>query len=214
MALSAGIFVLQWLSYNIDALASITDVLLYAPLYSKPAQFEPWRMLTSVFAHSPTFIMHILLNMYTLWLFGRQLESFLGSARFVALYLLSGLGGSVAVLLWVYVEPMSLVVPVVGASGAIFGLLGAFLVIGRALGSNMTGLVVLLAINLVIGFLPGTSVAWQAHLGGLVVGAIVGLVFMRTRREADASRQKALLGAVAGALVLLSFSFFVVPPLF
>ena len=77
----------------------------------------------------------------------------------------------------------------VGASGAIFGLMGAFLVIQRRLGGNTTQLLVLLGINLVIGFIPGFNIAWQAHLGGLVVGALVGFIFVETRQRSRQALQ-------------------------
>jgi membrane associated rhomboid family serine protease len=184
----------------------ITDRLLYAGAYSYPGPgFEPWRLLTSVLVHSPSLIFHVLLNMYTLWIFGPLLEGLLGRGRFLALYVLSGLAGSLGVLF--LSSPFQ---PVVGASGAIFGLMGAFIVIQRRLGGNSTQLLVLVGINLVIGFLPGTSIAWQAHLGGLVAGALIGLIFVQTRRRDQQALQLGLLGLFAAVLVLLSFSKFFV----
>lgn len=212
MIACALIFAGQWITQTLPGLPSVTEALWYAPFYSLPQAFEPWRMMTSVFTHSPSIIFHILLNMYTLWLFGRQLEQFLGRMRYLALYLLSGLAGSLFVMFWAYVEPQSLFTPVVGASGAIFGLLGAFLVIGRHMGGNIRALLVLLAINLAIGFLPGASISWQAHVGGLIGGALVALIFMRTRLPRQQGTQRLMLAALAGALVLLSFSYFVVAP--
>lgn len=212
MALSALVFIAQWVTETVAGLPSVTRALWYAPLYSLPQAFEPWRMLTTVFAHSPSVIFHILLNMYTLWLFGRQLEHFLGRGRYLSLYLISGFAGSVFVMFWGYVQPSSLLVPVVGASGAIFGLLGAFLVIGRKMGGNMTSLLVLLAINLGIGFLPGAAISWQAHVGGLIGGAVVALIFMRTRQPKQRRTQIVLVSAWAALLVALSFSYFVVAP--
>ena len=92
----------------------------------------------------------------------------------------------------------------VGASGAVFGLLGALLVIGRHLGANLTGIIIVLAINLVIGFIPGFQIAWQAHVGGLAVGALIGLVFARTRRPQQLGTQIAYLALiVVGLLALL-----------
>jgi len=183
----------------------VTDRLLYAGLYSYPGSFEPWRMLTSVFVHSTGFIFHVLLNMYTLWIFGQILERMLGRGRFLALYLLSGLAGSLGVLF--LAGPYT---PVVGASGAIFGLMGAFLVIQRKLGGNATQLLVLVGINLVIGFLPGLNIAWQAHVGGLVGGAIIGLIFVQTRERNKRILQLVLLSAFALLLVVLSLSKLVV----
>ncbi|MBX3094906.1 MAG: rhomboid family intramembrane serine protease [Cryobacterium sp.] len=172
----------------------IGDVVTAYLLYYPPLTLsEPWRMLTVAFVHSTASPFHLLFNMYALWLFGRILEQLLGRWRFLALYLISGFGGSVAVLL---LAPTSLVV---GASGAVFGLFGAFFVIQRRLGSGSMQLIVVIGINLVIGFvIPGIS--WQGHVGGLIAGVLVGLVYMATRRAAQRNRQ--ILGVV-GVIVLL-----------
>ncbi|MFK5126597.1 rhomboid family intramembrane serine protease, partial [Klebsiella pneumoniae] len=90
---------------------------------------EPWRLFTAALVHSGFF--HIGLNMLALWFIGRNLEPLLGKWRFVALYLLGTLGGSVAVAL---LAPTTIVV---GASGAIFALFGALLVIGRHIGADI-----------------------------------------------------------------------------
>jgi membrane associated rhomboid family serine protease len=163
--------------------------------------FEPWRLLTAALVHSGFW--HIGLNMLALWLMGRSLEPLLGRWRFLTLYVLSALGGSVAVAL------LSFTTPVVGASGAIFGLFGALIVIGRHIGANIGGIAIILAINLAIGFIPGFNVSWQAHVGGLVVGALVGLVYARTRSVRARGLQIGLLVLIA--LVLLAL--LLVPPL-
>jgi len=212
MAVCAVVFAGQWLTQTISFLPSLTQALWYAPAYSLPQAFEPWRMLTSVFTHSPSFFLHILLNMYTLWLFGRQLEQFLGRGRYLSLFLISGFSGSLFVMLWTYAEPQALLVPVVGASGAIFGLLGAFLIIGRQMGGNMRTLLILLAINLAIGFLPGASISWQAHVGGLITGTLIALVFMRTRLPNQQRKQRWIVAGYSALLFVLSLSFFVVLP--
>ncbi len=201
-----GITLAVFLLQLVPGLA-ITDRLLYAGVYSIPGNLEPWRMITSVFVHSTSLIFHVLLNMYTLWIFGQLLEGILGRWRFLALYLISGLGGSIGVL-WLS-DPR---VGVVGASGAIFGLMGAFLVIQRRLGGQTTQLFVLLGINLVIGFIPGFNVAWQAHLGGLVVGALVGFIFVETRQRSRQALQVWLLAGVVVVLLILSLRYFVFPP--
>jgi membrane associated rhomboid family serine protease len=125
----------------------------------------------------------------------------LGRARYLTLYLTTGLAGSVGV--------MFLSAPttaVVGASGAIFGLLGAFLVIQRKLGGNTTSLLILVGINLVMGFLPGLNVAWQAHLGGLIAGVLLGLVFVQTRRIAQRRIQLAWTLTIILLVAGLAFS--------
>lgn len=200
MAVTVLVFLLQLVPG-----LGVTDRLLYAGIYSYPFAFEPWRMLTSVFVHSTGFIFHVLLNMYTLWIFGQILERMLGRGRFLALYLLSGFAGSLGVMF--LADPR---VAVVGASGAIFGLMGAFLVIQRKLGGNATQLLILVGINLVIGFLPGLNVAWQAHVGGLVGGAVIGLIFMQTRQRSQKRLQVLLLGGFAVLLVALSLTKLVV----
>lgn len=184
----------------------VTGALWYAGVYSHPGSFEPWRMITAMFVHSTSFIFHVLLNMYTLWIFGQLLEQLLGRWRFLALYLIGGFAGSVGVLL--LSDPLT---PVVGASGAIFGLMGAFLVIQRRLGGDAKQLLVLLAINLVIGFIPGMNIAWQAHLGGLIGGAVVGLIFVETRKRDQQKLQVILLVAFSLVLVLLSLRYFFFP---
>ena len=178
---------------------NITQALLYAGVYSEPGYFQPWRMLTTMLVHSTSFIFHVGLNMYTLWIFGQILERMLGRGRFLTLYLLSGLAGSLGVLF--LADPFT---PVVGASGAIFGLMGAFLVIQRHLGASATQLLVLVGINLVIGFIPGLNVAWQAHVGGLIGGAIIGLIFVKTKRREQKNLQIGLLALFGVVLVALS----------
>ena len=92
----------------------------------------------------------------------------------------------------------------VGASGAIFGLFGALLVIGRHIGANVASIAIILGINLVIGFLPGVNVSWQAHVGGLVSGALVAFIFTRTRSPRQRALQIWLLvGAWRVGLLLL-----------
>lgn len=188
-----GVSVVVYLLQLIPGL-KVTSALLYWPPITA---YEPWRMITSAFVHSTGSFFHILFNMYALWLFGRIIEQMVGRSRFLALYLLSGLGGSVAVLL---LSPMS---QVVGASGAVFGLMGAFFVIQRGLGGNSMQLLVVLGINLVMGFVI-PNVSWQAHLGGLLVGALIGFIFMRTRRQNQRRTQWLLLAAVLAGLVVIT----------
>ncbi|MDH6235455.1 rhomboid family intramembrane serine protease [Cryobacterium sp. CG_9.6] len=191
IAVTVFVFVLQW----------IPGLNIYQNFAYMPALtvFEPWRMITSVFLHSQGFIFHILLNMYMLWIFGPILEDLLGRIRFLALYLVSGFAGSLGVLL--LSSPTTVVV---GASGAIFGLLGAYLVIQRRLGGNSTQLLVLLGINFVIGFIPGLNIAWQAHLGGLIGGALMGLIFVQTRRLKHQALQIPLVAALVLGLAAVT----------
>jgi membrane associated rhomboid family serine protease len=190
IALCVIVFGVQYLTGGPSSGAATAALLYYPPF----TEFQPWRMLTALFLHGS--FLHILFNMYSLLIFGPILEHALGRWRFLALYLLSGLGGSIAVLL---IAPG---IAVVGASGAIFGLLGAFFVIQRKLGGNSLQLVIVIGLNLVIGFVI-PSIAWQAHVGGLVVGGLVAFVFLRTRAAEKRNEQLLLLfGVLVGLTVL------------
>ncbi|HEV7957616.1 MAG TPA: rhomboid family intramembrane serine protease [Marisediminicola sp.] len=188
IGLTALVYLLQLVSSGL-----VGALLTYRPLFT---EIMPWTMITSVFVHGS--FLHILFNMFSLLIFGRILEPMLGRLRFLALYLISGFGGSVAVLL---LNPAG---GVLGASGAVFGLFAAFFVIQRGLGGNGTQLLVLIAINLAIGFLPGSNVSWQAHLGGLAVGALMAFLFMKTRGPRHRNRQILMTCSVLAALIIVS----------
>ena len=165
--------------------------------------YEPWRMLTTAFLHSWTSIWHILFNLYTLVVFGPMVEMWLGRGRYLVLYLVSAFAGSVAVL-WL-ASPGTLVV---GASGAIFGLLAAIVVIQRGLGANPAQLLVLIVLNLAIGFIPGLNIAWQAHVGGLVGGLLIGLIYVETRKLSRRRWQLPLIVLLCIVFVALSLIHF------
>ncbi len=170
-----------------------TGLWAFAPVVGET---EPWRFLTAAFLHSPGNLLHIAFNMYALWLVGPYLEGTLGRWRFVALYLLAAVGGQVGVtLLASPVQGGGWFTAVVGASGAVFGLFGAVLVVLRRLGRDARQIVVFLAINAVIGFvLP--NVAWQAHLGGLLTGLALGAAYAYAPQA-----QRLRWGVVATAVV-------------
>ena len=203
-----GFFYLLQLIPGFGSIA--TESLLFGAPYLYPGlsgTFEPWRVFSVLLVHDPSGIWHVGLNMLALWMIGRSLEPLLGRWRFLSLYLIGGLGGSVAVAL------LGFSTPVVGASGAIYALFGALLIIGRHIGANITGIIVILGINLVITFMPllfggGVRVSWQAHLGGFLVGLLVAFIFTRTRAAGQRTLQIWLLVAVAAGLIALLF----VPP--
>lgn len=137
---------------------------------------EWYRIFTSAFLHAG--LLHLGFNMLVLWLLGQMLEPALGRLSFLALYVTSLIAGSLGVLL---VDPHTLTV---GASGAVFGLMGAAVVMQRASGINpwQSGIGSLVLINLVLTFLiPNISIG--GHVGGLVGGLATGglLVAVRTR---------------------------------
>jgi membrane associated rhomboid family serine protease len=187
-----GLSVLAYVGQRLPRL-DVTDQFAFAGFV---AAAEPWRFLTAAFLHSPGFVFHILLNMYALYLIGPYLEDLFGRARFLALYLVSAVGGSVGYLL--LADPFQ---GTVGASGAVFGLFGALAVVQRKMGRDFNQILVLIAINTVFGFVvPG--IAWQAHLGGLVTGAAVAGVLAYAPRERRTAVQAAGLAVVTALLVV------------
>jgi membrane associated rhomboid family serine protease len=154
---------------------------------------EWWRVFTAAFLHIGP--LHLAMNMLALLIFGSELERQLGRVRFLALYLLSALGGAAAIQL--FGDPR---VPVAGASTAIYGLLGGLAVLMLVNRQDLRGLLTLLAINIFISFLPGVSLL--GHLGGLVAGALTAGILVLTHRRPRAQ----LAGLAAFAVVLLGLA--------
>ncbi|MEU1395945.1 rhomboid family intramembrane serine protease [Micromonospora zamorensis] len=153
------------------------------------AEGQWYRLVTAMFLHYG--VLHLLLNMWALWVLGRSLEANLGRVRFAALYLIAGLGGNVAAYL--FSSPRA---ATVGASTAVFGLFAALIIIERKLGRDISRIIPILVINLVFTLaVPGISI--PGHLGGLVVGALMALVL------AYAPRGRRTLVQVAGAAIIL-----------
>ncbi len=170
--------------------------LWYANVGSNTEDGSILRVFTSAFAHSNTQITHILFNMYSLFVLGTLLEPMLGRLRFAFLYVASIFGGGLG-FLFLSTNFGS----VVGASGAVFGLMGAYLVFLVKLKLNAGQMYVIIGINLILGFLPG--IAWEAHVGGLIVGAAVGYVLVSTRERSKQIVQTVALVAITVALVAL-----------
>ena len=156
------------------------------------ADGEYYRLLTAAFLHGGLF--HLFLNMLALVQLGPVLEAALGRLRFVALYVLSAVGGSV--LSYLLSDPRQLGV---GASGAIFGLFGAYYVVVRRMGGETRSLVVLLVVNVAIT-VSVPIIDWRAHLGGLVTGALIALAFAYAPRGPHRDRVHAL---ACGTVALL-----------
>jgi membrane associated rhomboid family serine protease len=157
------------------------------------AQGDWWRLITSTFLHYGPF--HLLLNMLALYWFGGLLEQRIGSGRFLALYLVSGLAGSAGALLW------SPLVPTVGASGAIFGILGAGFVLERqqdyVFGGSALGIIV---INFILTF-SISSISKGGHIGGLIGGILCALGLTRFGRGHAAYGRAGWLGWATIVLV-------------
>jgi membrane associated rhomboid family serine protease len=204
MGLCAIVFLAQFALGDIVTDAGVLDPRFIAS--------QPWRLLTSAFLHAN--VLHILFNLYALFIFGPLLERFLGRLRFLALYLVTAFGGSVGV---VAVYQLAVLTggasehwigtflrwsPALGASGAIFGLLGATLAMRRALGVQPMQLLIVVIANLAFSFfVPG--IAWEAHVGGLITGFAIGFAFVRTRRTDQRVTQIGAVAAIAAGLVVL-----------
>jgi membrane associated rhomboid family serine protease len=156
----------------------------------------PWQLLTSMFTHE-TEPLHIAFNMIALWFLGPQLEAALGRLRFTLLYLLSGLLGSAAVYLLSGEST-----PTLGASGAIFGLMGALLVIALKAGADVSQLLIWIGINAAIT-LFGANISWEGHAGGFVGGVLIALALAYAPREKRVVWQAAGYSAVGVAIVVI-----------
>ena len=176
--------------------------------------------MTAAFLHSPSAIYHIAFNMFALWFMGQYLEPMLGRARFAALFLISGIGGQVAVLLLAGSPTLAglaagdddaWLTPVVGASGAIFGLFGALLVLNRHLGRSSSAMYATLGINFVIGFVY-PNISWQAHVGGFITGLACAALVVAFRSRHARSLAWAGLGGVLALLVVLAVAKYLTVP--
>jgi|HubBroStandDraft_1064217.scaffolds.fasta_scaffold30798_1 membrane associated rhomboid family serine protease len=157
-----------------------------------------YRLLTSAFLHEPPGdgigLAHIAFNMWALIVVGPSLERVLGRVRFLALYLVSALAGSVLLYL---IAPAN--EPAIGASGAIFGLFGAWFILAKRLRLDSRQVVLLIVLNLVISFVvPG--IAWQDHVGGLIAGSALCAAFVYAPR---ANRTLIQVGATVVLVALL-----------
>jgi len=160
---------------------------------------QEYRLITSAFLHEPGLSgfgpAHIIFNMWALLLVGPGLERLLGRLRFLAVYLLSALGGSV--LFYVVASPAQ---PALGASGAIFGLFGAWFVVSKRLQVDTRAIIFLIVINLVISFVV-RGIAWQDHIGGLITGGLLTAAYAYAPRRHRTLIQAGATVAVVAVLV-------------
>lgn len=198
LGLNIAFYLVEWVYPRIvDYLAMVGGT--YDPVLQQRvgvALGQDYRLLTSAFLHEPGLAgfgpAHIIFNMWALMLVGPALERMLGPIRFLVLYLLSALGGAVFFYLFAPREAFAL-----GASGAIFGLFGAWFVVSRRLRADSRSIVFLIGINLVLSFVLA-RVAWQDHVGGLLTGGVL------TAAYAYAPRQRRTLVQAGVALTVLA----------
>ena len=191
--------VLMYLGQRASSTGSVyQDFVLYGPFV---ADGEWWRLLTAGFLHGG--LLHLALNMYALYFLGRMLEPSLGHVRFAALYFASLLAGSFGAVL------LSPETPVVGASTAIFGLLGAAVVMARNRGVDImaSGLGPILIINLLITFFPGFNISIGGHLGGLAGGVLASLAIEALSKRRSPIPAVLVCTAIAIASVVAAVAF-------
>jgi membrane associated rhomboid family serine protease len=192
-----------------QALIGLNIVLYLILLVHSSLQYDWWmlgnavargqwyRLITSAFLPGVggLGLLDIAFNMWALLIVGPPMERQLGWLRYLAVYLASAIGGSVS---YYFLAPQN--VPALGASGAIFGLFGAWFVVARRLGLDARGVVALIVINLALGFVV-PYIAWQAHVGGLVTGAVLTAAYVYAPRRHRGAVQ---LGATVAVLALLA----------
>jgi membrane associated rhomboid family serine protease len=158
-----------------------------------------YRLITAAFLHYG--ILHIGFNMFALWITGPQLEAVLGRARFLALYMLAGIGGGIlSVALGPFDEQAA------GASGAIFGLFAALYIVARHLNLQTGGIAATIIFNLIFTF-SVSNIDWRGHVGGLITGAVVAAIYAYAPKGPSRGRLQA--GGVAAVAVVLAATGFI-----
>jgi len=169
----------------------VTRFLLFGPAV---ANGDWYRLVTAMFLHAS--ILHIGFNMYVLWVIGTPVEQYLGKVRYLGLYFVSGLAGSAGALL------QSPLTPVLGASGAIFGILGAMMILEWQVTGRLAGqAAALVAINLGLSFVI-PNISWGGHVGGLIGGILIMLAYAHWGTRGRAQYGQLGLGGVIGLLAV------------
>jgi membrane associated rhomboid family serine protease len=205
VGINVAVFLFTWVRPGV---VNDLEMLGYASYgYGGPvhgvAAGEWYRLITSAFLAPATGlsgglgIWDILFNMWALIFVGPSLEGLLGRVRFLGVYLLSAVGGGV---MYYFLAPQN--APAVGASGAIFGLFGAWFVVSRRLRLDTRGIVWLIAINLALSLFLHNIIAWQDHIGGLLTGVILTAAYAYAPPKNRAAVQVLATIAVVAALVI------------
>jgi membrane associated rhomboid family serine protease len=203
VAINVAVFLVAWVRPSI---VSDLEMLGATYGYGGPvhgvAAGEWYRLITSAFVVPGAGLnglgfLDILFNMWALIFVGPALEGFLGRLRFLAVYLLSAVGGGV---MFYYLAPPDHAAA--GASGAVYGLFGAWFVVSRRLRLDTRGIVILIALNLALSFYWNHVIAWQAHIGGLLTGALLTAAYAYAPRQHRAAVQALATAAVVAALAL------------
>jgi len=204
VAINVAVFLVTWVRPGIVNDLEMLGYASYAsggPMHGVAAG-EWYRLITSAFLAPATGLsglgfMDILFNMWALVFVGPSLEGLLGRVRFLTVYLLSAVGGGV---MYYFLAPPNY--PAVGASGAIFGLFGAWFVVSRRLKLDTRGIVILIAINLALSFFFHNVIAWQDHIGGLLTGALLTAAYVYAPRKNRTAIQVAATVAVVALMAI------------
>ncbi|NEG70581.1 rhomboid family intramembrane serine protease [Bifidobacterium choloepi] len=196
--------------------AALLDFGMFQPA---TALWHPWTFVTSMFLHSPSSLWHILFNMLTLWAIGPFLERLMGHWPYLILYVLSGIGGNVGMMAWAAFGSSAgsgsgTVASVLGltgtewysacygASGALFGLFAAMLVVYRKVGEDLRSALVWMIINFLMPVVI-PNIAWQAHVFGFLVGGILTMLLIYGPIRALRIRPLLLRSVIYGIVMLL-----------
>jgi len=187
-----GLCVLQGGGFDVSQAACSANGGTWLPGVSDGAT---WQLVTSMFTQVE--LLHIGFNMLALWVLGPQLELMLGRLRYAGLYLLSGLVGS-AVVYWLSGE----YTPTLGASGAIFGLMGALLVMAYKVRADVNQLLIWIGLNVALTFFGRSTISWQGHLGGFVGGVVLATILAYAPRQRRTAWQGAGFAVVSVLVVV------------
>jgi membrane associated rhomboid family serine protease len=197
IAINVVMFLLQQARPRVtDALFQVTG-----PVYDNGnliglAMHQYYRLLTAGFLHGS--LLHIGVNMFSLFSVGVPLERVLGRLRFAVVYFLSLFGASLFVLLFSAADVAAL-----GASGAVFGVFGAIVVLTKKLGYDIKYAIGVLVVNVVINVIYSSALSWQGHLGGLLTGALAGVVMGWAPGQGAVRRRNQWIGIGGLAVVIL-----------
>jgi membrane associated rhomboid family serine protease len=203
VAINVAVFLVTWVRPGIANDLEMFGRAAYGPgsALHGVAAGEWYRLITAAFLAPATGltgglgIWDILFNMWALIFVGPSLEGLLGRWRFLAVYLLSAVGGN---LMFYFLAPQNQ--PAVGAAGANLGVVGAWFVVSKRLRLDTRGIITLIAINLALSFFLHNIIAWQAHVGGLLTGALLSAVYAYAPRTNRAAVQ---VGATVGVIALI-----------
>ncbi|MDR3128200.1 MAG: rhomboid family intramembrane serine protease [Bifidobacteriaceae bacterium] len=172
----------------------VTNWFMLVPYRIQQNPIYLYTFITTGFLHADSFdffglpipnITHILFNMYSLWIVGKVLEPIMGIKRYAFLYFISLIGSSLAIYLVTYIsnDYILWLTPTIGASGAIFGLFGALIIIFSKIGVNIQPLIFVVVLNLALPFLFPGYISWEAHLGGFITGLLVTFLQIHLARR-------------------------------